>query len=60
MWIRIHKVSGLDLCIRVGDVYNKENWTLNFGKNEMERLGILGHLTIAPTDHHLLEIGYKL
>ena len=27
-WIRIHSVSGLDLCIRVGDVNNKETWNL--------------------------------
>ena len=33
-----------------------------FGKNELERLGILGHPMIIPMSHHLLAYGinYKV
>ena len=40
---------------------NKETWILNlFGKNELERQGILGHPRITPLGHHLLVFGINI
>ena len=41
------------------DVTNHESCFILIGKNELERLGALGHPTITPLGHHLLVIGLK-
>ena len=45
----------------MGDAFDKETWILKlFGKNELERLGTLGHPTITPVDHLLLVSGINI